>query len=111
MTDNFLIQMAENEFIFSQDINYSASFHFLLRLPVILVSSETVYDLLLPSETGVRAKQLPTEIVCTILLSAESLDRKQNLAVTYGRIRKPFFADGSVGWKKEIADSFGRSQI
>ena len=43
-----------------------------------------------------------------IYLPAESLGRKQNHMD--GVCRKPFFVDGSLGRKQEIADSLGGSQ-
>ena len=64
-----------------------------------LASAETIHDLLLPAETSVLGKLLPTE----------TLGRKQNH--TNSLCRKPFFVDGSLGRKQEITESLSGSQI
>ena len=64
-----------------------------------LASAMTVRDLLLPAVTVVLGKWLPADTGRVILLHAESL------------CRKPFFVDGSLCRKQEIADSLGGSQI
>ena len=53
-----------------------------------LVSTETVPDLLLPAETVVLGKWLPSETVHVILLPAESLGRKLNHTDSLCRKRK-----------------------
>ena len=90
---------------YSQGINESANLRFLQRLSVIF-GFRRDRDLLLPAETVVLGKYLLAETVRVILLP---LDRKQNHRDSL--CRKPFFVDGSLDRKQEIADSLGGSQI
>ena len=90
---------------YSQGINESLNLRFLQRLSVTF-GLRRDRGLFLPAETVVLGKKLPAETVRVILLP---LGRKQNH--TDSLCRKPFFVDGSLGRKQEIADSLGGSQI
>ena len=83
---------------YPQSISESANFPFLQRLSVILVSAETVRDLLLPAETTVHKKELPAETVRVILLLAKTHSRKLNH--TDSLCRKLFTTTVSAGSKR-----------
>ena len=77
--------------------------------PSYVAYAETIHDLLLPAENVVPNKWLPAETVRVIQPPAKTLGRKQNHMDSL--CRKPFFVDGSLSRKQEIANSLGRSQI
>ena len=71
--------------------------------------AETVHDILLFAETTCDEKWLPAEIVCVILLPAETFGRKLNHKDSL--CRKLFIKHNSLSKKQEIGDSLDGSQI
>ena len=56
-----------------------------------------------------RDKWLPAKTVGLILPPAETRGAKKNHADSHGRL--PFFEDGNLSRKQEIADSLSRNQL
>ena len=85
-----------------------SNFGFRRDCPSYLASAETVCDLLLPPETTVHEKWLPAETVRVILPPAESQQEAESHRQS---LQEASYQAQQLGWKQEIADSLGGSQI
>lgn len=87
---------------------YKPEFAFSRDCPLYLASMETVCNCLLPAESAVHNKWLPTETVSVSLLPAKS-DKEAKVSQN-SLDKKPFVRDGNLSRKHEIVDSLNGSK-